>query len=103
MLAFNTGVVQNVVSRVCRDCPNGARQAVARLFAIVCAGCREVVSYAEPYRERRTGFQWEAGKCYHVPSCPSCEGRVFAFSPVIEQKLFYKDRGFPYPDAGDEP
>ena len=81
---------------VCRDCPNKAREEVRKLCAIVCAGCREVVAYIEPYREKRTGFEWVAGRCYHVAKCPSCVGRIFHRSSVIEQNLFYKKHGFPY-------
>ena len=93
----NTGVVKGVVSMVCRNCPNKAKEEVMKLFAIVCAGCREVVCYGEPGKEP-SGFEWKAGQCYHVPNCPSCKGVIFESSPVIEQKLFYRERGLPYKD-----
>lgn len=96
----HTGIVANVVSMVCRDCPNKAREEVLKTFAIVCVGCREVVEYRVPYKEPRSGFSWEAGKCYHVPRCPSCVGRFFESSPVIEQKAFYLAHGLPYKDSG---
>ena len=97
----DTGLVKNVVSTVCRSCPNNALAEIKKHYAIVCAGCREVVIIGEPYRERRTGFVWEQGKCYHVPNCPSCLNRQIKSSPVIEQKIFYQDHGFPYIDEGE--
>jgi len=97
----STGLLKGCVSKVCRNCPNKAREAVQKLYAIVCAGCREVVVFGEPYVERRTGFKWEAGKIYHVPNCPQCLNRQIKSSPVIEQKLYYKDHGFHYPDDGE--
>lgn len=100
LMIQDTGIVKNVVSKVCRDCPNGARKQVSELFAIVCAGCKEVLIYGEPYKEKRSGFEWKAGHVYHVPNCPTCVGRVFKSSPVIEQKLFYKEHGIPYNDDG---
>lgn len=96
---INTGLVKGVVSKVCRDCPNKAREEIRKLFAIVCVGCKEVVVYSEPYVEK-TGFKWEAGKVYHVPCCPTCVGHTFHSSPVLEQKIFYKERGIPYKDDG---
>lgn len=96
----NSGLCRNVVSMVCRDCPNRSSETVKKLFAIVCVGCREVVSFGEPFKEPRSGFEWRSGRCYHVPKCPSCEGKIFESSPVIEQKIFYREKGLPYKDDG---
>ena len=96
----DTGVVRNVVSTVCKSCPNKALEAISKHYAIVCVGCKEVVIIGEPYTEKASGFKWVAGKCYHVPNCPSCLGRVIESSPVLEQKIFYKEKGIPYKDDG---
>lgn len=89
-----TGVVKGVVSLICAGCP--AERELAKHAKLVCAGCREVLGFVEPGKEKKGGFEWLPGRYYHVPNCPSCKGVGVKSSPVIEKIIFYKERGIPY-------
>jgi hypothetical protein len=86
----DTGVVRGVLDNVCVGCRKECDDTVAHLC---CISCKEVFGHFYPGKDP-SGFCTTIGRYYHTQECPQCSSK--AFSPILEQILFYKLNGIPY-------
>lgn len=92
----HTGAVRNAADCLCESCRREYADEIRKVGRLVCVGCREVLALVEPGKEKRGGFVWEPGRCYHVANCPACAKEKIDHSPVVEKLMFYTREGIPY-------
>lgn len=80
------------LDNICEGCPGLREKSV-----IVCVGpgCRQVVAHLDPCVDKE-GFRFEKGRVYHTDACPTCKPNLKS-AVVIEQLLFYRKKGVPFP------
>ena len=83
MEEVNSGVVV-ALSNVCRGCVSG-RKLDREMARLICTGCRRVIARVAPHKDR-TGFAYEANRCYHVLECPVCKPGLTE-SHILEKVL----------------
>ena len=69
LMQLNTGVVV-MPNNVCKGCKEGIKldRETAR---IVCLKCKRVICRVKPVKDKQ-GFEFKAGKTYHMESCGFC-------------------------------
>lgn len=83
----SSGVV-TFVDNVCAGCEMHSQG----LATIICVKCRRVLGRVKPLKDK-LGFEFKAGRVYHVEYCPKCvPGTKKAV--LIEMILFYRKIGF---------
>jgi hypothetical protein len=85
----NTGVI-DVVYNVCPECAKDANE----LAHLCCTRCRTTVGHIYPHKEP-TGFEFKAGKFYHLNSCPQCSTKEKGKADIVEKVLFFKLNNIP--------
>lgn len=92
----NTGLIKNVQDCLCHLCSVQYAKEAEKIVRVVCAGCKEVVHVMEPEKEP-SGFEWKAGRCYHVAVCPICaKDPKLKSSTVVEMIAFFRVNNIPF-------
>lgn len=85
--SLNTGVIL-AVSDVCKNCKEGHKYDASKA-RLVCVKCKRVVMHINPCRDKIDGFEFKAGKSYHLEGCPQCTGKDGEYK-IIEKFLYKK-------------
>ena len=83
---LDTGVFKTL-NDVCKGCTEG-KKIDRGLARIVCARCKRVLLRIKPATDK-TGFEFKAGKTYHVSECSLCNPDI-SECPIIEKVLWDK-------------
>lgn len=83
---LDTGVFKTL-NDICKNCPDG-RKIDRELARVVCAQCKRVITRIKPAVDK-TGFEFKAGKTYHVSECSMCNQEIQR-CPIIEKVLWDK-------------
>lgn len=83
---LDTGVFKTL-NDVCKGCKEG-HKIDRELARVVCAQCKRVITRIKPAVDK-TGFEFKAGKTYHVSECSMCNPEIQR-CPIIEKVLWDK-------------
>lgn len=83
---LDTGVFKTL-NDVCKGCKEG-HKIDRELARVVCAQCKRVLVRIKPNKDK-TGFEFKAGRTYHVSECNLCNPDIQR-CPIIEKVLWDK-------------
>lgn len=81
---LDTGVFRTI-GDVCKGCKHG-HDLDKTTAKIVCARCKRVIVRVTPSRDK-TGFEFKAGKSYHLSECKLCTPEIER-CPIIEKVIW---------------
>ena len=84
---YHTGQMR-ALNTVCKGC----EKQFANFARIVCRNCKTPVLFVQAHRDKE-GFEFAAGRTYHVTCCPGCNNQAKMVVPVEKIVFDYRRRG----------
>lgn len=83
---YDTGHIK-AFDTVCADCPDVRKW--AKMARVVCKNCRVPVLFVSPHKDDK-GFEFVAGRSYHLTGCFMCDPDMKSAIPV--EKIVFDHR-----------
>lgn len=73
LMTFETSLLKGNAKAfgfLCEECQREFNK--EKLPVIVCLKCHEIITFAKPNKDKKSGFEFKRGNAYHMVDCPSC-------------------------------